>query len=270
MHIDICGCDLHWESFGQGFPLVCLHGSGVDHRAIASGMEPVCREKEGFYRIYPDLPGMGLSQSHDRILGSDDMLEMVCQFIDAVVGEEKPFALAGYSYGGYLARGVLCQMASRVRGLLLVCPVTGSRRKGRRLPEFRVSWQDPELMASLTPSERAHLDGFITMQTPEVWEGYCTHILPALDMADARLMDRLRDSEFSFAVDRGSHDLPVAILTGQVDVAVGYADAFGLMAHFPEATYAVLARAGHLLHLEQPGLFGAHVRTWLDRIDCTP
>ena len=269
MFENISGISVYYESVGNGIPLVCIHGYGVDHRAIKSGLEPVCRDTDGFRRIYFDLPGMGRSASNDQILSSDDMLEIVLQFIDAQVGPDQPFALAGYSYGGYLARGVLAQMASRVRGMLLICPVIRFRRRNRRIPEFRCCEQDREFVAGLSPANYQAIDGFVTIQTRAVWERYHAHIHPALGLADTALMARIRDTELS--VDPDHPGLPVfegpaSILLGRYDVSVGYKDAWQLCHRFPDGDFVVLGRSGHLLHMEQPVLFHTHVRAWLDRI----
>ncbi|MCG8689062.1 MAG: alpha/beta hydrolase [Desulfobacterales bacterium] len=267
MYIDISGISVYCESRGQGVPLVCLHGYGVDHRSIKSGMEPILKEENRFQRIYFDLPGMGKSAPHPQILGSDDMLEIVLQVIDELLGPDQPFALAGYSYGGYLARGVVSQMAHRIKGVCLICPVIRVRREGRKLPEFKCCEQDNDFLASLSPEQFAAIDQFVTIQTPTVWEQYMSHIQPSLGLSDPKLMMQLRDSELTNDPDTGPvYEGPALILTGRYDVAVGYEDAWKILHRFPDADFLVLNRAGHLLHMEQPDLFNTHVRTWLDRI----
>ena len=63
----------------------------------------------------------------------------------------------------------------------------------------------------------------------------------------------------------GQFDRPSLILTGRQDDSTGYLEQFALLPHYPRATYAVLDVAGHNLQLEQPELFGALVREWLQR-----
>ncbi len=284
MIAEICSTPVYYESVGQGIPMICIHGYGVDHRSIKSGLEPVFLgaeysesiglDKNRFRRIYFDLPGMGQSGTHSGILGSDDMLEFVLQFIDHILGPDQPFVLAGYSYGGYLARGVLYQMkqqTQRVLGLLLICPVINFRRQGRDLPDFHLCGQDKSFVKSLTPEQFLSIDQFITIQTPWVWEQYQEHIHPSLSLADESLMTRIRDTEFSFSVDscqggNTCYDKPTLVLLGRYDVAVGHRDADKINKNFSDVSFVVLDRAGHLLHLEQPDLFKTHVLDWLDRI----
>jgi len=50
---------VHYTDWGQGFPIIFLHGFGPDHRMMTGCMEPIFRGHEDFRRIYIDLPGMG-------------------------------------------------------------------------------------------------------------------------------------------------------------------------------------------------------------------
>lgn len=49
---------------------------------MAGCMEPIFNTKEGYKRIYLDLPGMGKSKSTEWIKSSDDMLDIVIRFIE--------------------------------------------------------------------------------------------------------------------------------------------------------------------------------------------
>jgi hypothetical protein len=48
---------------------------------------------------------------------------------------------------------------------------------------------------------------------------------------------------------------------------VGYRDAWGILEHYPRATFAVLDRTGHLLAVEHEALFRALAGDWLDRVE---
>ncbi len=268
MLTDISGISVYYETLGQGLPLICLHGYGVDHRSIKSGLEPVFKDVDGFQRIYFDLPGMGKSDPHPQVLSSDDMLEMVFQVIDDRIGPDQPFALAGYSYGGYLARGVMSRMQERILGVLLICPVIRFHRTTRCLPEFKCCERDDAFINSLTPEQFACIDQFVTIQTREVWDQYQAHIHPSLDLADSALLERIRDTEFCEDPDSGlpAYDGPGLILLGRYDVSVGYEDAWKIYNRFSDGDFVVLSCAGHLLHMEQPEMFRIHVKDWLERV----
>src|SRR5258708_33344615 len=106
---------IYYETYGSGRPMVMLPGRPSDHRVMARFMEPVFTQREGWLRIYPDLPGTGRTPSADRLATHDAMLEAVL----AVIGKGIPgqrFGLAGVSHGGDLARGRVYLKAAAVAG----------------------------------------------------------------------------------------------------------------------------------------------------------
>ncbi|MFN2127060.1 MAG: alpha/beta fold hydrolase, partial [Anaerolineales bacterium] len=50
---------VNYETFGEGKPIIMLHGWPLDHRIMVNVMEPLFKNRDGWKRIYPDLPGMG-------------------------------------------------------------------------------------------------------------------------------------------------------------------------------------------------------------------
>jgi pimeloyl-ACP methyl ester carboxylesterase len=52
------------------------------------------------------MPGMGQTPGPDWVNSSDDMLEVVDAFVAELLGN-RSFAIAGLSYGAYIARGLL-------------------------------------------------------------------------------------------------------------------------------------------------------------------
>jgi alpha-beta hydrolase superfamily lysophospholipase len=73
------------------------------------------------------------------------MLDAVLKFIDAVLPGQR-FAVAGLSYGGYLARGVVHRRAAVIDGVLLCVPQVRTDLAHAQLPartpllEDRRSW----------------------------------------------------------------------------------------------------------------------------------
>ena len=69
--------DINYVVFGRGKPLLVLHGGGLDHRHIVNAMEPVFKESSDWMRIYPDLPGHGLTTIADSIENHDQVLALL-------------------------------------------------------------------------------------------------------------------------------------------------------------------------------------------------
>ncbi|OIJ85495.1 alpha/beta fold hydrolase [Streptomyces colonosanans] len=56
---------------GAGLPVLALHGWTPDHRLMLGCLEPVFAQRDGYRRLYPDLPGMGKSPAPQSIASSD-------------------------------------------------------------------------------------------------------------------------------------------------------------------------------------------------------
>lgn len=259
---------IYYEEFGAGMPILMLHGWQVDHRLMTGCLEPVFEKNRlPFRRIYPDLPGMGRTQGRPWIDGSDKMLEVLLEFIDAVLPNER-FLLAGESYGGYLARGVVCKKSPMIDGLLLICPMADPNRS-EELPRPMNPEKDRAFLEKLSAEDRTVLETYSAVRNERVWEHYKADVLPGIHCADLTYLDCLgKNISFSFPVDSPEHrfDKPALILTGRQDPIVGYKGIWNILENYPRATFAVLDRAGHSLQIEQDALLEAHVNEWLRRV----
>lgn len=259
---------------GQGRPIVFIHGWTMDHRDEIQTYEPLFARRTGWRRHYIDLPGMGASPARPDIVDLDGMLEAVLQYIDERV--DAPFAIAGTSAGGYLARGVIARRRHLVLGALLRVPLVIPEDARRDRDPITPVIRDPAVMDSLGPHERAQM-GDLLVQTP----GYLAAkrrkltqaVLPANAAADEAFLDPIRQDparyRFSFDVDAaiGRFDRPSLIVAGRHDESVGFRDAWSLAQVFTRSTFAVLDRGEHGLPIDQQDLFGALVSDWLGRLD---
>jgi len=260
---------IHYEMYGEGKPMLLLHGRPLDHRCISGCMEPIFRNRKGWLRIYPDLPGMGKTQGVDWITTEDQVLEVVLNFIDKVIPGQN-FALAGLSYGGYLARGVIHHRPKAVDGLLLIVPSITYDRTKRSIPAKVTLLEDPALIEQLDPSEAEGFEYVAVIQNQRVWERHRDDILAGYQLCDEKFLAQFRDdSAFSFDVDKLAEpfDKATLILAGRQDHFVGYRNQWDILENHPRATFVVLDRAGHMLYIEQEDLFNALVNEWLDRVE---
>ena len=70
---------------GSGRPIVMLPGMASDHRVMARFMEPVFAHRDGWLRLYPDLPGAGHTPRVDRLAPHDQMRDTLLACIDTVI-----------------------------------------------------------------------------------------------------------------------------------------------------------------------------------------
>jgi pimeloyl-ACP methyl ester carboxylesterase len=254
---------MYYETYGSGRPMVILPGRPSDHRVMARFMEPLFAQRQGWLRIYPDLPGTGRTPSLDRLSTHDAMLEAVLAFIDKLIPGQR-FVLAGLSYGGYLARGVVYHRAASIDGLMLCVPQVKADPAEAQLPPRTAIVEDQAIAAELGP-----ISNLMVVQSPRVAEAV-RELLAEVRIADHPFNDRLEEaSAFSFDVDTlpTPFGMPTLIVTARQDHLCGYRDAWDLLDHYPRATFAVLDRAGHFVNIEQDALCQALMREWLDRVE---
>lgn len=268
MKCDLGDLAIFYETRGTGRPIVMLPGRPSDHRIMERLMEPLFMRRDGWLRIYPDLPGTGLTPSLDRLATHDQMLETMLAFIDKVIPGQR-FVLAGLSYGGYLARGVLYHRAALIDGLLLCVPQMKADPAQVQLPPKATLVEDPEIMARLEPDEAQIIADLVVVQNRTVVEAI-REVLTEVQLADHTFLARLDPAgPFSFDVDRlpTPFGAPALILTARQDNICGYRDAWDLLNNYPRATFAVLDRAGHFVDVEQNKLCHALMGEWLDRVE---
>lgn len=189
MECQIKDITVYYEEVGSGRPLFALHGMPLDHRHMLNDLEPLFVNREGWRRIYPDLPGMGKTGAADWVTHQDDMLEIVLEFIDTVAPEER-FVVVGTSYGGYLARGVVCRKGAQIDGVFINVPVVEADETKAELPPPKVIKEDAEFLAALGSDEKDMRD-FIVVQSPELLQEFRKWFSPAGALADQAFLERL-------------------------------------------------------------------------------
>ena len=88
MICNVKGIPIYYERYGDGMPVLCIHGYSVDHRLMLGCLEPIFGQTSGYQRIYLDLPGMGKSPAPSWLKNADDMLDIMSTFIDKVIGDD--------------------------------------------------------------------------------------------------------------------------------------------------------------------------------------
>jgi pimeloyl-ACP methyl ester carboxylesterase len=263
MECNIGDIAIYYETYGKGLPFLMLPGRPSDHRIMMRFMEPLFTQREGWLRIYLDLPGTGRSPGSDRLATHDEMLDTMLAFIDTVIPGQS-FVLAGLSYGGYLARGVLYHKAALIDGLMLCAPQVKADPTQAHLPSRTTLLEDPELAAEIGP-----ISDLVVVQSPRVMESM-RDVLAEVRIADHPFNEKLEASApFSLDVDNlpAPFGGPTLILTARQDNLCGYRDAWELLDNYPRATFAVLDGAGHFINIEQDVQCQALMSEWLDRVE---
>jgi pimeloyl-ACP methyl ester carboxylesterase len=241
-----------WRSWGQGAPLVLLHGGYGSWMHWIRNVLPLSRQ---FRVIAPDLPGLGESATPPEPWTADGLAAIVVAGLREIVPEREELRLAGFSFGGVIGGSVAAQLGDRLRNFVVV----GSNGLG--------------LERSPTPLKRVPPDADVT-------EEFATHRynLNQLMIADPGKIDelalylqktnharaRMRSRRFSRS---GALIEALPKVKGRLDGIWGERDATAhphlderkrlLQSIQPGARFAVVPGAGHWVQFEAADPFNA-------------
>jgi pimeloyl-ACP methyl ester carboxylesterase len=230
-------------------------------------MEPHFAERHGWRRIYLDLPGHGRTPAPEGIVSNDQVLDLLEEFIDRVIPGER-FLVAGLSYGGYLARGLVYRRGAEIDGVLLSVPVIVPHPAPEDIPPRTVVVRDPAIIAQARAENLAGFEDMAVTQNADALAVF--RVSTAIPPPDQEFLDRLsKGSAFTFDVEAPPRPFPAptVLILGRQDHWFGYRDAWRILENYPRATFAVLDGAGHVVYAEKKAVFGALLGDWLDRVD---
>lgn len=230
---------------------------------MEGAFEPVFAEMVDWSRIYIDLPGTGGSPPITP--NSDAVLDEVVSTLSSLLGSQR-FMVIGWSYGGYLATGLLRRMRNQVSGLLAICAGTKILRADRDITGTNDSTPQPLWLKEVPGELHGHFNTAIGCQTREV-ATRVANALAARGPMDEAFLEELQTNGYQLS-DEGSsdqYDGIVTFLTGRRDRIAGFRGQFDSLTIFPQANYVAVADAGHYLPFELPQVLHAVTVDFLER-----
>ena len=262
---------VYYEEFGEGKPILIIHGLACNIELMKGCIEPIFKKVNGYKRIYIDLLGMGKSNNCSlEYASSDKILEMLLSFIKEKI--DKEFLLVGESYGGYLSRGILSKCYKNIEGLMLLCPMIIPDDTKRTLPEGNLKFHDKEFLEKIDKNKRELFLEYMIIANEKMYKRFEKEVISGIEQANNDFIKKLRENySFSFNVDEEikmiNFSKPSLFITGRQDNAVGYYDLYNLLEDYPRATFAILDTAGHNLQIEQEEVFNSLFLNWLKRVE---
>jgi proline iminopeptidase len=154
--VDANGVLIYYETFGQGSPLVILHGGpGADHTYFLPYLAPLARHHQ---LIFIDERGSGQSQKLDDPSGYT--VETMVEDVEAVRKELGlgRIALLGHSYGGVLAQAYALKYQQNLSSLIL-CSTFYSTSKMNQVFQKELAAMPADLRERIQKDEAAGLFG---------------------------------------------------------------------------------------------------------------
>jgi 3-oxoadipate enol-lactonase len=255
--IDVEGGRLYWQAAGCGPPMILLHGFSLDHRS----WEPQMRSLSARYRVVRyDLRGFGASTvPHGPYRHLDDL-----HALSHALELRRP-VLVGLSLGANVALAHAIARAGEIGALVLVSPgLPGHRWRIPRPPEAAAAfaaehgvaagkrfWLEQPLFNSL----RAYPDAFreVATMVGDYSGWHWQNVDPQQPGPD------IRAGLPVLAV-------PTLVISGDLDVE-GYREiAREISDCVPRADLIRFAQGGHLMNLEQPEEFAAHILRFVEQV----
>ncbi|WP_235548327.1 alpha/beta fold hydrolase [Noviherbaspirillum sp. Root189] len=138
------GRDVVWRRFGDGPPLVLIHGGHGSWLHWIRNIEVLAQRHTLWL---PDLPGFGDSDELDLAAHALDRMQHLTDALagslDSLVGEDTQIDLAGFSFGG-LAAAHLAALRGGIRRMALLGPAGhgGTRRQPVAMADWRLPDRD--------------------------------------------------------------------------------------------------------------------------------
>lgn len=265
------GRTIAWERFGDGPPLVLLHGtpwSSALWRPIATALA------QRFTVYLWDMPGYGRSskKAGDAVdLGTQG--ELFAHLLDEW-GLDRPHVIA-HDFGGAVALRARLLHGARYASLCLVDVVALSPWGS---PFFTLVKQHADVFAQLpAPVHRGAVEAYV--------RGAGFRGLDETDLA--MLVDPWADAEGQAAFYRqiaqaderftdeieplyGSIDEPVHIVWGTEDSWIPVERAHRLQSAMPDSSLTLVPDAGHLIQLDAPEALTAELVRWTEQNRANP
>ena len=106
-----------WHIWGSGPVLALFHGGAGSWRHWIHNIEALSKSHR---LLVADLPGLGQSDDPPNGDDADAVAAIVAAGIDAIIGTEATYDVAGFSFGSTMAVCVAAQKGARVRSCTLI------------------------------------------------------------------------------------------------------------------------------------------------------
>jgi pimeloyl-ACP methyl ester carboxylesterase len=232
---------------------------------MTEAFEPGLSSIAGWRRFYVDLPGTGGSPAGEP--RSDAVLDELAATVTKCLDGDR-FAVVGWSYGGYLAAGLVRRLPRPIRGMTMICSGFKIRPEQRNLSGVLQSIPEPGWLARVPVDLREYFSHAVGRQSADVAERVAA-VLTCNAPTDESYLASLRAEGFALSDEDtpSPTDAPSCFLTGRRDRIAGYLDPIDALNRYPYADCVTIAEAGHYLPLEEPQLFASIMRAWLRRVE---
>jgi pimeloyl-ACP methyl ester carboxylesterase len=251
---------MEYEDRGAGMPLLLIHGFPLNRTL----WKPQWEALGGVARLLvPDLRGFGESDAAPGPY-SMDLLARDCAGLLDVLGITQPVVVGGLSMGGYVTFAFARSFPERVRGLILA-----ATRAGADTPEGKANREKSAALARAQGPAAVAGAMLPRMMSPKTYETRQPLVELARRIMETASVEGIVGAQLGmkdrpdFTSLLSTIEKPVLILHGADDSLIPVAEAEAMQHAMRSSRLVIVPEAGHLLNLEQPGIFNRAVMEFL-------
>jgi pimeloyl-ACP methyl ester carboxylesterase len=258
------GAEIHYETAGQGMPLVMIHAGVADRRQWNNEFAVFARN----YRVLRyDMRGYGKSEPVD---GEFSHMGDLISLLDTLDLHE-PLVMMGCSMGGGVAMDFALTQPSRVKALIMVGSAPGGLQlevpSPPKFAEVEKAFEAGDLDRVAELETQIWFDGLgrTPEQVDQTMRKLCYDMNRiALSHEVKGLGKRLPNTQTP-AFDRLTDlNIPVLVIVGAHDTPYILAAADYMLERIPSARKVIIEDAAHLPNLDQPDEFQGIVQEFLE------
>jgi proline iminopeptidase len=285
-HIEVNGTRLHAEAFGDPtHPMVMtLHGGpGGDYRSL---LPLQALADDGYYVVFWDQRGAGLSERHDAdSITLDQYLEDLRQVVEYYSSSPThPVVFIGHSWGAMYAAWFINEhgdYGGQVRGAILSEPAGFTNQQvqdymDRWMNSFSlaseqfndIAWTD-QFMSPVGDEREDYLLGLMTAEGPPAEHHDEDNPAPFWRFGATvaqRLPELGEEADFDWTPHLQEFAAPVLFLRGELNEALPLWTQEELAAYFASARIVTIPGTGHQMIWERSEEYLEHARTYFDEI----
>lgn len=151
----------------------------------------------------------------------------------------------------------------------MLCPEIIPEKESRTLPTISSVKHDDEFLRTLEPWQRKIYTATPVIETRENFNRFAQYILPGFSKFNKKSIESIAADTSLPGIPEPvdfRYQGPTLVITGRQSNMVGYQDAYNMLDNYPHASYALLDKAGHTAHLDQPEVVSTLIEEWLDQM----
>lgn len=248
------GRTIRWRVFGEGDPLVLIHGGHGSWLHWIRNIEALANRHTV---CVADLPGFGDSQELPHGSDGQVVVDTVIASMDSLLGGRRTIDLAGFSFGGSISARIAAQRGDVRRLALLGSAGSGTQQRPRApLVRWR-ALEGAKQEAALRHNLFAHMLHDESKADALAFESYvkCTRA--------TRYRSRGASRRLTLARILARYEAPVLFLWGEHDVTATPEQArAGLVDSEPNRVFKLLPGGGHWIQFELADVVNAELDQW--------